>query len=127
MSAMPVAPEHILLQSVLIDAHGRAAGYRIYDDGRYETRPAGAEWASGTPLTPEQLAAVHAAISAAALERLESRYPALRQTDDQATLWMQIVRDGQLHSIAIESPRTIPAIERLSADLVEIFKGQDRK
>lgn len=125
MSAMPVVPEHILLQSVLIDAHGREAGYRIYDDGRYETRPAGETWSPGTPLTPEQLAAVQAAITAAAPEQLDSSYPAQQLTDHQATLWIQIMRNGRLHSIAIEDSRTVPAIERLSAELVAIFKERE--
>lgn len=122
MSAMPAVPEHMLLQSILIDAHGREAGYRIYDDGRYETRPAGEPWSSGTPLTPEQLAAVHTAIAAAAPEQLDSSYPALSQADNQATLWVQVVRNGQLYSIAIEHSRTVPAIDRLNAELVSIFR-----
>ncbi|GIK37837.1 MAG: hypothetical protein BroJett011_16700 [Chloroflexota bacterium] len=118
----PEVPAGVLLQSLIFDVQDRVGGYRIYHDGRYETRPLGQEWTFGSPLTPAQMEAVKAAIAAAGFERLAGRYQAAPSDEDHNTLWMQVVEDQTVRSVAIEGACQVPEINTLSAQLVEIFK-----
>jgi hypothetical protein len=127
MGKIPAVPEGVLLQSLLIDPHGREGGYRIYSDGRYESRPLGESWTFGSPLTPNQMEAVRAAISEAGLDTLEPLYQPAQPLPDQDgnVLWFQVADDGSaVRTIKIVRPCKVSEIETLSNRLVTIFKGK---
>lgn len=98
------------------------AGYRIYADGRYESRPAGQPWQFQNSLDPAQLRQVHEAIARAGFENLAPHYRPDKSIEDPGLLWFQVVRGEKSYSIAIENGCRVPEIDALSADLVALFK-----
>lgn len=124
MTQAPSVPEGILLQMMVIDPRGEEGGYRIYQDGRYETKPMGQPWTFDRALTPAQMQAVRAALAEANPEQLTSRLQTVEESsEDSATLWAQVATENEtVRSIGVQSPHKIPEIETLSAHLVEIFK-----
>jgi len=121
MPTAPAIPEGLLLQFLRVDAEGEEAGYRIYADGRYETRAAGKPWVQGNPLNVDQLEDARAALADAALDTLPavSELPGVRH--DGRVLWVQAVLEGAEQSVALVGPASQPAIHALSARLVALF------
>ncbi|NJL85812.1 MAG: hypothetical protein HC886_07290 [Leptolyngbyaceae cyanobacterium SM1_1_3] len=125
MGEVPAVPENILLQVLLVDPHEREAGYRIYTDGRYESRPMGESWRFDAPLTPDQMEKVQAAIAEAGLENLQTLYQPAQPLPDQEDniLWLQVAEaDSTVRSIKVVRPCSVSEIETLSNQLVGIFK-----
>jgi hypothetical protein len=122
MSKAPEMPQGTLLQSVLINAEGETSGYRIYADGRYETRAIGEDWKLADPLSPAQVERVAEAISETDFEQLQPHYEPARPATDRNTLWMQADKAGQRFDIEIVGSCEVPAIQTLSARIVDIFR-----
>jgi hypothetical protein len=114
----PPVPAGVLVQVLNVDAEGVEAGYRIYADGRYESRPAGKSWSQGERLSAARLERARAAIADAGLPAL----PAVTRLEgvrgDGRVLWAQ----SPEASVAVVGPARQPALEALSARLVAIFK-----
>src|SRR5688572_13842135 len=70
MSKAPEMPQGTLLQSVLVNAEGETSGYRIYADGRYETKAVDEGWKSAESLAPAQVKQVVEAVSETEFEQL---------------------------------------------------------
>jgi hypothetical protein len=116
----PDVPDGVLVQSIAIDEHGRAGGYRIYADGRYESRPHGGDWRAGETLTPERLAAVERAIASVPLDGLAGRY---ENPGDPQVLWMQVAQGGRIRTVSVAGNRRVPELERLTARLTDVFRA----
>ena len=124
MQGEPAVPEGVLLQMLVVDPRGREAGYRIYDDGRFERRSVGGAWVSAPALTTEQQQAARAAIRSAGLERLEPRYePATREVDDgNSVLHVDASDGGARRSVAVVRPCKVAEVDALIARMDEILK-----
>ena len=125
MSDGPVVGGGVLLQDVLVDARGRQAGYRIYDDGRLEQRPSGKPWVSGPTLVREQVERVRGAIREAGIDRLEPRYEptaAQRADADAMVLHVHTEIDGAVRNVAVVRPCRVPAVDGLIARVNEVLK-----
>ena len=125
MSDGPVVGEGVLLQNVLVDARGRQAGYRIYDDGRLERRPSGKPWVSGPTLIREQVERVRGAISEARIDQLEPRYEptaAQRADVESMVLHLHAEIDGAVRNVAVVRPCKVPAVDGLIARVNEVLK-----
>jgi hypothetical protein len=114
----PEFPDGALVQSIAIDEHGREAGHRIHDDGRYESLWDG-HWKAGETLTPERLAGVRHAIEAVPLGDLAGRY---ENPGDPQVLWMQVLQGGRLRTVSVAGNRRVPELERLTALLTDVFR-----
>ena len=125
MSDGPVVGEGVLLQDIVVDARGRQAGYRIYDDGRLEQRPSGKPWVSGPTLIREQVERVRGAIREAGIDRLEPRYePTAAQRADAASMVLHLHTeiDGAVRNVAVVRPCKVPAVDGLIARVNEVLK-----
>lgn len=125
MSDGPVVGGGVLLQNLLVDARGRQAGYRIYDDGRLERRPSGKPWVSGPTLVPEQVERVRIAIRGAGIDRLEPRYeptPAQRADAESVVLHVHTEIDGAVHNVAVVRPCKVQAVDGLIARVDAVLK-----
>jgi hypothetical protein len=125
MSDGPVVGEGVLLQNVLVDAHGRQAGYRVYDDGRLERRPFGKPWVSGPTLVHEQVERVRVAVRGAGVDRLEPRYEptaAQRADAESMVLHLHTEIDGAVRNVAVVQPCKVPAVDGLIARVNEVLK-----
>jgi hypothetical protein len=125
MSDGPVVGGGVLLQNLLVDARGRQAGYRIYDDGRLERRPSGKPWVSGPTLVPEQVERVRTAIRGAGIDRLAPRYeptPAQRADAESVVLPVHTEIDGAVHNVAVVRPCKVQAVDGLIARVDAVLK-----
>lgn len=122
MSEKPEMPQGVLLQSVLINDEGETSGYRIYDDGRYETKTVLDPWSFGEPLTEDQVEAVKASIAEARFDRLHEHYQPEKLSSSPNTLWMQVNDAGERFDVEIVGSCEVPAITSLSAQIVELFR-----
>ena len=125
MSDGPVVGDGVLLQDVLVDARGRQAGYRIYDDGRLERRPSGKPWVSGPTLVREQVERVRGAIREARIDQLEPRYEptaAQRADAESMVLHLHTEIDGAVRNVAVVRPCRVPAVDGLIARVNEVLK-----
>lgn len=125
MSATPEMPPGVIVQSVLENPEGETAGYRIYRDGRYESKTIAQPWTLGDSLTPTQVAAVVKIISESNFDQLESHYQPERPVEDANTLWMQIDDDGRRFVIAIEGSCEVSAIRTFSERILEVFRQKN--
>jgi hypothetical protein len=116
----PEVPEGVLVQSIAVDEHERAAGYRIYADGRYESLRRNGGWEAGERLGPERLAAVERAIESVPLDDLAGRY---EDADDPRVTWMQVARGGRIRTVSVAGNRRVPELDRLSALLTDAFRA----
>ncbi len=119
----PALPPGVLLQSIVVDARGRESGYRIFHDGRYQSRTAGGRWTDGPALDEHRLAAVREAVATAGIEHLQPYYAA-PEADDRGVLWMQLGENDPPRAVAVELPRRVPEIDRLAGRLVAIMRRQ---
>jgi hypothetical protein len=122
MSKAPEMPQGTLLQSVLVNAEGETSGYRIYTDGRYETKVVTEGWKSAEPLSPAQVKRAVEAVSETEFEQLQPHYQPARPATDSNTLWMQADKAGKRFDIEIVGSCEVPAIQTLSARIVDIFR-----
>ncbi len=122
MSERPEMPQGVLLQSILINDEGETGGYRIYDDGRYETKAVQGAWSYADPLTEEQVEAVKASIAEARFDRLSERYQPEQMSESANTLWMQVDDAGERFHVELVDSCEVPAITALSGKIVDLFR-----
>ncbi len=122
MEDAPAVPEGVLLQSVLVNAEGETSGYRIFADGRYQTKSISQDWADADALTTGQVERVQTIITDAPIEQLEAVYEPTRAGEDRNTLWMQVAKGGQLYQVAIVGSCEVPPIQTLTQQLFEVFR-----
>jgi hypothetical protein len=122
MSEIPEMPSGVLLQSVLISEEGETSGYRIYEDGRYETKAIQENWSFGEPLTGDQVEAVKAIIAEARFDRLSEHYQPEQVIPNANTLWMQVNDAGERFDVELVDSCEVPAITALSGKIVDLFR-----
>ena len=122
MSERPDMPQGVILQSILIDVEGETSGYRIYEDGRYESKTALDSWSFGDPLAEDQVQTVKSIIAEARFDRLSEHYEPEGQLPDVNTLWMQVNDAGNRFDVEMVGSCEVPAIARLSEQIVELFR-----
>lgn len=119
----PRMPPGALLQSLTRDREGRLAGYRIDRDGLYLTHPRGGEWAADRTLGSGEMAAVRRAIASSGVESLDDLYEGEVHEEPAVVLWMQVVLPAGPKTITVVGSCRVPALERLTADLVDVFRS----
>jgi hypothetical protein len=120
--APPELPAGALVQSLVVDADGGRAGYRIFADGRYQTLGRGGGWSDTTPLDASRLATVERALDAVPLDDLAGRYEADTGETEPNVLWFQVTRDGSTRTVSVVGSRRVPELERLTALLTDAFR-----
>jgi hypothetical protein len=120
---VPPMPQEALLQSLARDHEGELAGYRIDRNGRYLTHPRGGEWAEDRVLGPREMAAVRRAIESSGIDALEDRYEGEVYEEPATVLWMQVALPGGTKTVTVVGTCRVAALERLTADLVEVFRA----
>jgi hypothetical protein len=117
----PEVPAGVLVQSLTIDDRGRAAGYRIFADGRYERLQRGSDWSAEEPLSPAQLEGVERALAAVPLHDLAGRYEGPPSDGEPHVLWMQVAHGGGVRAVSVVGDRRVPELDRLTALITDAF------
>jgi hypothetical protein len=120
-SDVPALPDGVLLQSLVASGAGLQAGLRIYDDGRYESKSVGQDWAGGQTLAPEKLQEVRQGIAAARLARVAGGYRAVAPRPQMSVNWLEVRDAGGVVVVAADDACFVPEVDALLAGLVELF------
>ena len=125
MNKAPEIPLGVILQSVLINAEGETSGYRIYRDGRFESKVINTAWRFGNRLSATQLGRVVEAIADVNIEQLQSCYHPLHPATDSNILWVQVDQGGRQFAVEMVGLCEVPAIQTLSERIVNIFREKN--
>ena len=118
-------PSGLLVQSVYVSDEGGVSGWRVWEDGRHESRQAGAPWELVSTLDAEQLAAIRDALDAGGLDEMAGVHRAGDDTPQHAALWFQAVSRGEPKTVALLGGARLAALDALTAELVAALAGPD--
>jgi hypothetical protein len=118
-------PSGLLVQSVYVSDEGGESGWRVWEDGRHESRQAGAPWELVSTLDAEQLAAIRDALDAGGLDEMAGVHRAGDDTPQHAALWFQAVSRGEPKTVALLGGARLAALDALTAELVAALAGRD--
>ena len=118
-------PSGLLVQSVYVSDEGGESGWRVWEDGRHESRQAGAPWELVSTLDGEQLAAIRDALDAGGLDEMAGIHRAGDETPQHAALWFQAVSGGEPKTVALLGGARLAALDALTAELVTALAGPD--
>jgi hypothetical protein len=126
MSASPPPmPSGVLVQSVYVTDEGEQSGWRVWADGRHESRRDGTAWQAVSTLDDEHLAAVREALDDGRLEQMAGMHRAGDGPRQDAALWFQAVSHGRRQTVTLVGGARLDALEALTAKLVEALAGPD--
>lgn len=118
----PDAPEGVLVQSLYVTGEGGESGWRVWDDGRHESRRDSGPWTVVSQLDDAGLADLRAALDAAGLAADAGIHRAGSPRHD-ATLWFQAVERGTPYTLALAGGARLPALDELTARLIAVLAG----
>jgi hypothetical protein len=119
----PDFPHGCLVQSVYVDDEGIESGWRIFADGRHESRRASAPWERLAPLDLHQVDQVRRALAASDLDRHAGVHGSLAHAPRRGVLWFQTDGRDAPALIALVGGAPLPAMERFNAGVFEILAG----
>jgi hypothetical protein len=115
----------VLVQALYVTDRGGEAGWRLRDDGRYESRRRGEDWRPVTTLDPERLLAARAAVADAGLEGVPEINAPPDLGEGEAVLWLQAALPGGTRSVAVVGHARVPEVDRLSSRITDLAAGSD--
>ena len=118
---VPVLPDGVLLQSLVITDKGLETGLRIHEDGRLESMSVGQDWASGKVLPPNQLQTVRQAVADAQLGQVAVYHRAVVPRAGRGVNWLQLRDGGGVVIVAMDDACFVPAVDALMVKLVRLF------
>ena len=121
----PPLPAGVLVQALHVTDRGGEAGWRLHDDGRYESRRRGEGWRPVTTLDPERLTAARAAVAEAGLEGIPEINAPRDVGEGEGVLWLQAALPEGAHSVALVGGVRIPQVDRLSVRITELAAGSE--
>jgi hypothetical protein len=118
---VPALPDGVLLQSLVISDKGLETGLRIHEDGRLESKPGGADWASGKVLPPDQLQTVRQAVADARLGQVAAYHRAVVPRGGMGVNWLEVRDGGAVVVVAMDDACFVPEVHALMVKLVLLF------
>lgn len=115
-------PEGVLVQSVYTTADGVASGWRVWDDGRHESRRDGGDWEEVERLDDAAVEAVRSALAEAGLPAAAGAH---RDPDARpgGALWLQAaVPEGPV-AVGLLDGAGSPVLDALMERLVPILSA----
>jgi hypothetical protein len=123
--APPPMPPGLLVQSTYVTEEGEQSGWRVWEDGRHESRRAGAPWQLVSTLDAEHLASIRAALDGGGLEQMAGVHRSGDDSREGATLWFQALSGGRPQTVALVRGARLDALDALTAKLVAALAGPD--
>lgn len=121
MGPGPDVPDGVLVQSVRVDEEGVESGWRVWADGRHESRRDGAPWEEVGVLGPERVAALRAALDEAPLPEIAGVHRPAGRTFHAGALWFHAARsEGPATVVLVGGVRCEP-LERLTGRMLPIL------
>jgi hypothetical protein len=118
----PDLPEGVIVQSVYATEEGTRSGWRVWDDGRQESRRDDSEWRPGPPLDAAAVADLRAALAEADLPAFAGVHgtPGGRHA---GTLWFTAALPEGPATVTLHGAARLEPLERLTERLVPILSG----
>jgi len=123
----PPLPPGVLVQALYVTDRGGEAGWRLRDDGRYESRPHGEDWRTVATLDPDRLAAARAAVAEAGLEGVSEINAPPDLGEGEAVLWLQAALPGGTRSIAVVGHARVPEVDALSGRITALVTDSESR
>ena len=123
--APPPMPSGLLVQATYVSEEGEQSGWRVWEDGRHESRRADAQWELVSTLDAEHLASVRAALDDGGLEQMAGVHRSGDDSRESATLWFQALSGGRPHTVALVGGARLDALDALTAKLVAALAGPE--
>ncbi len=123
--APPPMPPGLLVQSTYVTEEGEQSGWRVWEDGRHESRRTGAPWELDSTLDAEHLASVRAALDSGGLEQMAGVHRRRDGSREGAALWFQALSRGRPQTVALVGGARLDALDVLTAKLVAALAGPD--
>jgi hypothetical protein len=126
----PDFPKNVLLQSLnIIDSATIDSGYRIYENGDYESKTSIlASWMPGKKLSTIQLNKLVSLIEKTPFQELNGFHYLKTKRPESGqvlTTWIQVAESENVWSVGIEPNTRIPEIELFNEQLSGIFSTTD--
>jgi hypothetical protein len=120
-AAPPPPPGGVLVQSVYTTGEGVASGWRVWEDGRHESRVGGGDWVPVGRLGPGSVAAARAALEGAGLDGIAGPHRPPGARPDGGDLWFQAaLADGPV-AVGLLAGAGSPELDALMAVLGPIL------
>lgn len=123
MGSAPEVPDGVLVQSVHVDDEGVEAGWRVWRDGRHESRRRGGPWADAGTIGAEGVAALRAVLDEAPLDEMAGVHRPQHPPLHGGALWFHVARPDGPATVVLEGGARSEPLERLTARLVPILAG----
>lgn len=120
--APPPPPDGVLVQSVHTTVDGVASGWRVWEDGRHESRRDGGSWEAAAPLDASAVAAVREALAGSGLPAVAGAH---RDPDARpgGALWLQAALPEGPVTVGLLDGASSPELEALMVRLVPILSA----
>ena len=122
----PPPPAGVLVQSVYATGEGVESGWRVWDDGRHESRVGGGAWEPAGSLGPDGVAAVRDALAGAGLPSVAGAHRPPDARPGGGALWFQAVLPGGPVAVGLLDGAASPELEALTERLVPILAAGTR-
>ena len=118
---VPLLPDGVLLQSLVMSDKGLETGLQIHEDGRLESMSVGQQWASGKILPPDQLQTVRQAVADARLGQVAAYHRAVVPRRGMGVNWLEVRDGGAVVVVAMDDACFVPEVHALMVKLVLLF------
>lgn len=125
MHDSPPLPPGVLVQSVYVTDEGEESGWRVWDDGRHESRRGGGPWEPFAMLDEQHLTAVREALDAGGLDEMAGIHRGDEGPRQGATLWFKAVSHDTPYTVALVGGAQLDALDALTAKLIAALAGPD--
>jgi hypothetical protein len=122
-ASAPSLPPGVLVQSLYATDEGGESGWRIWDDGRHESRRGDSPWEQTALLDARALAAVREALDDSGLAGMAGVHGAGDDPRQTATLWFQARSDGRSYTVALVGEARVEGLDSLTARLFAAIAG----
>lgn len=119
----PPPPAGVLVQSVYTTGEGVASGWRVWEDGRHESRRDGGDWEEVGRLDPGAVDALRAALAGAGLPAVAGGHRPPDARPGGGALWFQAVLPEGPVAVGLLAGAASPPLEALMERLVPILSG----
>ncbi len=114
-------PPGVLVQSVYTTGEGVSSGWRVWDDGRHESRVEGGDWVAAGRLGPDAVAAVRAALEDAGLAGIAGAHRPEGARPGGGALWFQVALGDGPVSVGLLGGARSPELDALMAAIGPIL------
>jgi hypothetical protein len=122
-TSAPDLPAGVLVQSLYVTDEGGESGWRVWDDGRHESRRGGGPWEETAMLDAQALATVREVLDDSDLAGMAGVHGMGDEPRQTAMLWFQAHSGGRPYTVALVGDARVEGLDSLTARLFAAIAG----